>query len=144
MPGGITDEFVEPVVCDPEGTISDNDSVIFFNYRPDRAREITRALVDPAFDGFTRQYFPVTFVCTTEYDAAMPNVAVAFPRLSVRNGLGEYLSSAGHDPAAHCGDGEVCPCDLFLQRRRGDASSPVRTGCWCPPPRWRPTTSSRR
>ena len=48
----VTDEFKEPVVCDPEGTISDNDSIIFFNYRPDRAREITRAIVDPDFDGF--------------------------------------------------------------------------------------------
>ena len=92
---GITDEFVEPVVCDQEGTISDNDSVIFFNYRPDRAREITRTLVDPDFDGFTRQFFPVTFVCNTEYDATMPNVEVAFPRNTVRNGLGEYLSQMG-------------------------------------------------
>ena len=92
---GITDEFVEPVVCDSEGTISDNDSVIFFNFRPDRAREITRALVDPNFDGFTRQFFPLTFVCNTEYDATMPNVEVAFPRTSVRNGLGEYLSQMG-------------------------------------------------
>ena len=92
---GITDEFVEPVVCCREGTISDNDSVIFFNFRPDRAREITRALTDPDFDGFTRQYFPVTFVCNTEYDASMPNVEVAFPRLSVNNGLGEYLSRMG-------------------------------------------------
>ena len=92
---GITDEFVEPVVCDAEGTISDNDSVIFFNLRPDRAREITRTLVDPEFDGFTRQFFPVTFVCNTEYDATMPNVEVAFPRNTVRNGLGEYLSQMG-------------------------------------------------
>ena len=92
---GVTDEFVEPVVCDTKGTISDNDSVIFFNFRPDRAREITRTLVDPAFDGFTRQYFPVTFVCNTEYDATMPNVEVAFPRNTVRNGLGEYLSQMG-------------------------------------------------
>ena len=92
---GITDEFVEPVVCDAEGTISDNDSVIFFNFRPDRAREITRTLVDPDFDGFTRQTFPLTFVCNTEYDATMPNVEVAFPRVSVRNGLGEYLSQMG-------------------------------------------------
>ena len=92
---GITDEFVEPVVCDQDGTISDNDSVIFFNYRPDRAREITRTLVDPDFDGFTRQFFPVTVVCNTEYDATMPNVEVAFPRNTVRNGLGEYLSQMG-------------------------------------------------
>ncbi len=92
---GVTDEFVEPVVCDQDGTISDNDSVIFFNFRPDRAREITRTLVDPDFDGFTRQFFPVTFVCNTEYDATMPNVEVAYPRNSVRNGLGEYLSRMG-------------------------------------------------
>jgi 2,3-bisphosphoglycerate-independent phosphoglycerate mutase len=92
---GVTDEFVEPVVCDRDGTISDNDSVIFFNFRPDRAREITRSLVDPDFDGFTHQFFPLTFVCNTEYDASMPNVEVAFPRVTVRNGLGEYLSSVG-------------------------------------------------
>ena len=92
---GVTDEFVEPVVCDKDGTISDNDSIIFFNYRPDRAREITRAFVDPNFDGFQRQFFPVTYVCTTEYDASMPNVQVAFPRVAVKNGLGEYLSHLG-------------------------------------------------
>ncbi len=92
---GVTDEFVEPVVCDAEGSISDNDSVIFFNFRPDRAREITRTLVDPEFDGFTRQFFPLTFVCNTEYDASMPNVEVAFPRVLVNNGLGEYLSKMG-------------------------------------------------
>ena len=92
---GVTDEFVEPVVCDSEGMISDNDSVIFFNFRPDRAREITRAFVDPAFDGFQHEYFPTTYVCNTEYDATMPNVLVAFPRIRVENGLGEYLSSLG-------------------------------------------------
>ena len=91
----VTDEFMEPVVCDPEGTISDNDSIIFFNYRPDRAREITRAIVDPGFDGFQREYFPTTYVCNTEYDASMPNVLVAWPRIPVKNGLGEYLSSMG-------------------------------------------------
>ena len=92
---GVTDEFVEPVVCDRDGTISDGDSIIFFNYRPDRAREITRALVDPAFDGFQREFFPTTYVCNTEYDATMPNVLVAWPRVLVKNGLGEYLSSLG-------------------------------------------------
>ena len=92
---GTTDEFVEPVVCDAEGTISDGDSIIFFNFRPDRAREITRALVDPAFDGFQREFFPTTYVCFTEYDATMPNVLVAWPRIQVKNGLGEYLSSLG-------------------------------------------------
>ena len=92
---GVTDEFVEPVVCDSEGMISDNDSIIFFNFRPDRAREITRAFVDPDFDGFQREFFPLTYVCTTEYDASMPNVRVAFPRNLVANGLGEYLSKMG-------------------------------------------------
>ena len=92
---GVTDEFVEPVVCDSEGTIGDNDSVIFFNFRPDRAREITRAIVDPEFDGFQREFFPTTYVCNTEYDASMPNVLVAWPRIAVKNGLGEYLSSMG-------------------------------------------------
>ena len=102
---GVTDEFVEPVVCDSEGTISDNDSIIFFNYRPDRAREITRAMVDPEFDGFRREYFPTTYVCNTEYDASMPNVTVAFPHQPLRNGLGERLevtrvdvTAPGRDP----------------------------------------------
>ena len=92
---GVTDEFVEPVVCDSQGTISNNDSIIFFNYRPDGAREITRAIVDPEFDGFPREFFPTTYVCNTEYDASMPNVLVAWPRIAVKNGLGEYLSSLG-------------------------------------------------
>ena len=92
---GVTDEFMEPVVCDSQGTISNNDSIIFFNYRPDRAREITRAIVDPEFDGFPREFFPTTYVCNTEYDASMPNVLVAWPRIAVKNGLGEYLSSLG-------------------------------------------------
>ena len=91
----ITDEFVEPVVVDGNGTINDNDSIIFFNFRPDRAREITRAIVDPDFDGFRREFFPTTYVCNTEYDATMPNVLVAWPRIAVKNGLGEYLSSMG-------------------------------------------------
>ncbi len=92
---GVTDEFVEPVVCDRNGMVSDHDSIIFFNFRPDRAREITRAFVDPAFDGFKCEHFPVTYVCNTEYDATMPNVRVAFPRIAVKNNLGEYLSAMG-------------------------------------------------
>ena len=91
----ITDEFMEPVVVDGDGTINDNDSIIFFNFRPDRAREITRAIVDPDFDGFRREFFPTTYVCNTEYDATMPNVLVAWSRIAVKNGLGEYLSSMG-------------------------------------------------
>ncbi len=94
---GITDEFMVPVVCAEDATVSEGDSLIFFNFRPDRAREITRAFVDPDFTGFTRRlgYFPVHYVCTTEYDASMPNVSVAYPRERLRNIFGEYLSRLG-------------------------------------------------
>ena len=94
---GITDEFVEPVICCPEGLIRAGDSIFFMNFRPDRAREITRAFCDPAFDGFPRisGYFPVDFVCLAQYDADLPNVRVAFPPEEPKNTLGEYLSRLG-------------------------------------------------
>ncbi|WP_085834110.1 2,3-bisphosphoglycerate-independent phosphoglycerate mutase [Clostridium merdae] len=94
---GVTDEFVLPIVCGPEGRISANDSVVFFNFRPDRARELTRAFVDPEFTGFERAngFFPLTYVCMTQYDATMPNVDVAFHPQSLKNTLGEYLSDLG-------------------------------------------------
>lgn len=92
----ITDEFIEPTIClENEGRIGANDSVVFFNFRPDRAREITRTFVDPDFNGFDREYFPVTYVCMTQYDATMPNVSVAFKPQSLKNTMGEYLSSLG-------------------------------------------------
>ena len=71
--------------------------VIFFNFRPDRAREITRTLVDPDFSGFERRngLFPLYYVCMTQYDATMPNVHVAFKPQSLKNTLGEYISSLG-------------------------------------------------
>ena len=92
-----TDEFVVPVVCDKDGCIRENDSVIFFNFRPDRAREITRTLVDPDFAGFERRngFFPLYFVCMTQYDAAMPNVHVAFKPQSLANTFGQYISDHG-------------------------------------------------
>ena len=93
----VTDEFVVPSVVKGGATIQPNDSVIFFNFRPDRAREITRALVDPDFDGFERKkgFFPVNFVCMTQYDATMPNVDVAFKPQVLTNTLGEYISDKG-------------------------------------------------
>jgi len=93
----VTDEFMEPVVCCEDAQISEGDSIIFFNFRPDRAREITRTLVDPEFDGFERRkgFFPVQYVCTTEYDATMPNVTVAYPREKLSNIFGEYISNLG-------------------------------------------------
>lgn len=94
---GVTDEFVLPIVCGSKGRISANDSVIFFNFRPDRARELTRAFIDPDFTGFERAngFFPLTYICMTQYDATMPNVEVAFHPQSLKNTLGEYLSDLG-------------------------------------------------
>ena len=94
---GITDEFFEPVVCAKGGRIEEGDSVIFMNFRPDRAREMTRALVDPNFGEIKRKrgFLPVHYVCTTEYDASMPNVSVAFPHEKLENIFGEYLSKLG-------------------------------------------------
>ncbi|MEG2569877.1 MAG: 2,3-bisphosphoglycerate-independent phosphoglycerate mutase [Clostridia bacterium] len=93
----VTDEFLEPIICS-KGTISENDSVIFANFRPDRAREITRAFVDPKFDGFSRKkgFFPLHFVCMTQYDLSMPNVYVAFRPQSLKNTFGEYISRLGY------------------------------------------------
>jgi 2,3-bisphosphoglycerate-independent phosphoglycerate mutase len=94
---GVTDEFMRPVVTARGACVSENDSVIFFNFRPDRARELTRALADPDFEGFPRQkgFLPLTLVCATEYDAAMPNVLTAFPPKSLRGILGERVSGLG-------------------------------------------------
>lgn len=88
----LTDEFVLPTITMEGGRIAEQDSVIFFNFRPDRAREITRTFVDPALDGFEHDYFPVTYVCMTQYDATMPNVDVAFKPQTLENTLGEYLA----------------------------------------------------
>jgi 2,3-bisphosphoglycerate-independent phosphoglycerate mutase len=94
---GITDEFVVPVVVEGGAQVKPNDSIIFFNFRPDRAREITRTFVDPDFKGFERKngFFPVNFVCMTQYDATMPNVDVAFKPQALKNTLGEYVSNKG-------------------------------------------------
>jgi 2,3-bisphosphoglycerate-independent phosphoglycerate mutase len=93
----ITDEFFDPIICMQDAEIKENDSIIFFNFRPDRARQITRAFVDPDFKGFEREkgYFKTHFLCMTEYDKAMPNVSVAFKSQNLNNTLGEYLSKNG-------------------------------------------------
>ena len=96
------DEFIKPTVitCDgkPIATIRENDSVIFFNFRPDRAREITRSFVDSSFNEFERPlgFFPLCYVCMTEYDATMPNVSVAFKPESLNNTFGEFISELGY------------------------------------------------
>ncbi|MGN0976214.1 MAG: 2,3-bisphosphoglycerate-independent phosphoglycerate mutase [Gemmiger sp.] len=94
---GVTDEFVVPVVTCEGGRVREGDTVIFTNFRPDRARQMTRIFVDDAFDGFERRYgrFPVNYVCMAEYDATMPNVEVAYPPVELKNVLGEYLANNG-------------------------------------------------
>ena len=94
---GVTDEFVVPVVCAKNAQIRDNDSIIFFNFRPDRAREIARCFVDEDFTDIQRRtgFLSVDFVCTTEYDATLPNVTVAYPHQKLVNTFGEYISKLG-------------------------------------------------
>ena len=94
------DEFVVPVVMvdengQPIGLIKENDSIVFGNFRPDRAREITRALVDNDFVGFDRPCMKTFFVCLTTYDVTIKNVHVAFKPQSLENTLGEYLAKNG-------------------------------------------------
>jgi 2,3-bisphosphoglycerate-independent phosphoglycerate mutase len=94
---GVTDEFIVPTVIDKEGTIKEGDSVIMFNFRPDRARQITRTFVDPVFDGFVRKkgFFKLNYVCMAQYDAQMPNVTVAYPPEQLNMTFGEYISKLG-------------------------------------------------
>ena len=95
----VFDEFVEPIVITAKGKpvarIKDGDSVIFFNFRPDRAREITRALVDKDFKEFETKKMKLYFVCFTSYDETMPNVHIAFKKEPIVNTLGEVISKNG-------------------------------------------------
>jgi len=93
---GMTDEFVLPGVSAAAQPVKNGDSVIFFNFRPDRAREITRAFVDPEFSAFARpNQLDLHFVCMTQYDAAMPNVRVAYEPQSLAYPLGQVVSERG-------------------------------------------------
>ena len=97
----VFDEFVIPTVVEENGTavatVKENDSVIFFNFRPDRARELTRAFCDDAFTGFERKqgYFKTNYVTFTEYDPTIPNHVVAFHKVEIKNTFGEFLAKNG-------------------------------------------------
>lgn len=95
----VNDEFIVPTVIEgPDGSIGNikaGDSVVFFNFRPDRAREITRAIVDVDFAGFERNLVPTKFVCMTTYDATIQGVQVAYGPEDIVNTLGQYLSDKG-------------------------------------------------
>lgn len=96
-----TDEFVKPTVImkddKPVATVKEKDSIIFYNFRPDRAREITRAFCDDKFDGFERKngFFPTTFIAFTEYDVTIPNKIVAFHKVEITKTFGEFLAAKG-------------------------------------------------
>ena len=96
----VFDEFVVPTVItngdNPVATIENNDSVIFFNFRPDRAREITRTLVDKEFNEFETKKMDLYYVCMTPYDETMPNVKIAFKKERLNNTFGEYISELGY------------------------------------------------
>ena len=94
---GVTDEFVVPVVTCEGGRVEDGDTVIFMNFRPDRARQMTRVFCDDDFKGFERRggRKQVHYVCMAEYDATMPNCEVAYPPVELKNVLGQYLSDNG-------------------------------------------------
>lgn len=94
----VTDEFVKPTVIIKNGApvamIQDGDSVVFFNFRPDRAREITRTFCANEFDGFERpERIKTTYVCFTEYDVTIPNKEIAFKKVSIENTFGEFLAA---------------------------------------------------
>ena len=93
----VSDEFVVPCVTCEGGRVAEGDAVIFMNFRPDRARQMTRVFVDDAFTGFARRFgrFPLHYVCMAEYDATMPNVEVAYPPVELNNVLGAYLAQNG-------------------------------------------------
>lgn len=98
---GENDEFVKPTIIGDNAPklplITDNDAIIFYNFRPDRARQLTRCFVDDSFDGFARdkRLSGLCFVCMTQYDSEMPGVLVAYPPQSLRNTFGEYISKLG-------------------------------------------------
>jgi len=89
----ITDEFINPIIINP-AAIEDNDSVIFFNFRPDRARQLTHALINPDFSDFKRKKFPkIVFISMTNYDDSIKNLTIAYKPQILKNTFGEFISS---------------------------------------------------
>ena len=131
---GVTDEFVCPRSW-RRVALSDGDAVIFFNFRPDRAREITRAFTDPTFEGFDRPVFPqLRFVCLTAVrsdDSGSGRLSQGVPRARARR----RPRRERPDPASHRRDREVRARDVLLQRRCRDAQGGRDRGCSCPSPK---------
>ncbi len=145
---GESDEFIQPTVLqekgEPAGPIRDGDAVVFFNFRADRARQLTRALTEESFSDFPRPKPPrLAFVGFTEYKKEF-GLPAAFPPQNPAHILADVWAGAGIAEPAPRGDREVRPRHVLLQRRRGDGLSRARNGSSSRPGRARPTTSTRR
>ena len=118
----VTDEFIEPVIITPGANVRKDDAVIFANFRPDRAREITRAIVDPDFDGFFREdgNLPVKFVCMTQYDATMPKCEGCVETAVADEHLWRVYRRRRSAPSYALPRPRSCTCHLLLQRRYGE------------------------
>ena len=118
----VFDEFVEPTVITnmdkPVTTIEDGDSVVFFNFRPDRARELTRAIVDKEFNEFKTKKMNLYYVCFTSYDETMPNVHIAFKKEPIINTLGEVISNAKGKQLRIAETEKYAHVTFFFNRRR--------------------------
>ena len=114
----VFDEFVEPtVICNGENPIAkieENDSVIFFNFRPDRAREITRAIVDKDFKEFETKPMDLYYVCFTNYDETMPNVQIAFKKELLKNTFGEVCKQSRTYTIKNSRNRKICTCNILL------------------------------
>ena len=115
---GVTDEFIKPIVNGGfDGTIKEGDVVIFFNYRNDRAKELTVVLTQQDMPEQGMQTIPgLQFYCMTPYDASFKGVHILFDKENVQNTLGRISCCQWQDPAAHCRNREVCTRDFLLQR----------------------------
>ena len=136
---GKTDEFMLPTVMQKDGrpaaTIQEGDSIIFFNFRPDRAREITRAFCDPEFSGFERERIQdLTYVCFTEYDETIPNKTVAFKKEEITNTFGEWLA-ANHMTQARIAETEKYAHVTFFFNGGVEQVFPGEDRCLIPSPK---------
>lgn len=139
-----TDEFVKPIIItdkdeNPEGIIKDNDAVVFFNFRSDRAREITRALTDPDFTFFSRSFFPklTGFVCMTQYDEKF-TLPLAFPPVHLTDILGEVISKKGLKQLRIAETEKYAHVTYFLNGGE-ENPFPLEERCLIPSPREVPT-----
>ena len=138
---GDADEFVKPTVIVEDGkpvaTVKANDSVIFFNFRPDRAREITRAFIFEDFDGFERRngFFPLTYVSMTQYDKTFEDkLTVAFKPQTLKNTLGEYLAANGKTQL-RIAETEKYAHVTFFFNGGVEAPNPMEDRCLIPSPK---------